>query len=297
MSKRNINKKIKIKIKLLISLCLCLFLSIGYSNAYFTTSTSIKNKIKTTSYNLKLESNGGSFTSKNVFVDKSKVSLPIPTKYGYNFAGYSTTLNGTIISSKEVCEVSKINNKTIYVKWEPVKYNINYNLNGGTLPNAKKTYTIEEAFIIGEPNKMGYNFLGWTGTKITTPVKTISITKGSSGTRTYTATWEKIDAAITGITISSYRSTDYGENYETWYGNADGYYKVGTSNENAGNWTVTVTSNTVTVKGTTTVTSKNRYYLFYIYAGKNKDTLLGIVEDHPVEYRGSGTKAQIKLTW
>ena len=37
---------------------------------------------------------------------------------------------------------------------------------------------------------MGYEFLGWTGTGIIEPEKTVTIEKGSHGNREYTANWK-----------------------------------------------------------------------------------------------------------
>lgn len=297
LTSKRVIKRIRRKSNILICLIISIFLSINVTSACFTSLSTLKNKFNTLKYSFSLNGNGGSFTSKSVIVKGDVTTLPIPTRYGYNFVGFGTSENGSVITSNKVENMDLINDKTIYAVWSPTSYKINYILDGGTIKNAKTTYNITEEFTLVKPTKVGYDFIGWTGPRVTTPTINVLVSKGSSGTRNYTAHWEKIDAAITGITIVSYRSTDYGENYETWYGNADGYYKVGTSNENTGNWNVTVSSNTVKIVGTTNVTSKNRYYRFYIYAGDGTTTLLGVAEDHPVEYRGSGTKAQITYSW
>ena len=45
-------------------------------------------------------------------------------------------------------------------------YNINYNLDGGTLSKKKKTYSIfDDDITLGTPIKEGYTFTGWTGGK------------------------------------------------------------------------------------------------------------------------------------
>ena len=79
---------------------------------------------------------------------------------------------------------------TIYVNWVPVNYSITYNLDGGTQTNPKTTYNIETAtFTLVNPTKTGYTFAGWTGSNGTTPQTSVSITKGSTGNKTYTANW------------------------------------------------------------------------------------------------------------
>ena len=39
------------------------------------------------------------------------------------------------------------------------------------------------------PTKTGYTFLGWTGTGLSAATKTVTISKGSTGNRSYTANW------------------------------------------------------------------------------------------------------------
>ena len=79
---------------------------------------------------------------------------------------------------------------TLYVNWEPVNYSITYNLDGGTQTNPKTTYNIETStFTLVNPTKTGYTFAGWTGSNGTTPQTSVSITKGSTGNKTYTANW------------------------------------------------------------------------------------------------------------
>lgn len=290
-------KQLKRKSSLIIGLIICLFLSISMATAYFCNTTILKNKFKTISYSFDLNGNGGIYSPVDIEITKNKTILPTPVRNGYTFTGYSDSSTGDIITVNNVSDINLINNKTIYAKWELKSYSITYNLNGGIISNQKVNYSINDNFSLVNPTRTGYNFIGWTGSNGNVPQKKVTINKGTTGNKTYTANWEKIDAAITGITIVSYRSEDYGESYETWYGNADGYYSFGTSNQNAGNWNVSVSNHSVSVVGTTKVTSKNRYYKFYIYAGEGRSTLLGVVEDHPVEYRGSGTKAKISYSW
>ena len=285
------------KSKLLLILISCCMFTFNHSYSYFNSTTKVENEFNTISYNFNLNGNGGTYSSSNVAVKNNSVTLPVPTRAGYTFVGYSDSNSGNVITAKEVSNISIINNKTIYAKWNTNTYSITYNLNGGTINNSKTTYTINDSFTLVKPSRTGYEFLGWTGSNGTTPQISVTISKGNIGNKTYNANWKKIDAQITGITIVSYRSEDYGKTYETWYGNADGYYSFGTSNKNAGNWKVTVSNHSVSVVGTTNVTSKNRYYKFYIYAGEGNKTLLGTVVDKPVEYRGSGTKAKINFSW
>ena len=69
-------------------------------------------------------------------------------------------------------------------------YTITYNLGGGSATNPT-SYTYEtNTFTLTNPTRKDYTFLGWTGSNGTTPSKTVTIPKGSTGNRTYTANWQ-----------------------------------------------------------------------------------------------------------
>ena len=81
----------------------------------------------------------------------------------------------------------------------PTTYSITYNLNGGTVsPANPTTYTSETAkFTLRNPTRTGYTFEGWSGTGISGKSKTVTIDKGSTGNRSYTANWKVITYSIT----------------------------------------------------------------------------------------------------
>lgn len=76
--------------------------------------------------------------------------------------------------------------------WEPVNYNITYDLQGGSVSAANPTtYNIETStFTLNNPTKTGYKFTGWTGSNGTTPQMDVTIYKGSTGDKSCTANWE-----------------------------------------------------------------------------------------------------------
>ena len=83
--------------------------------------------------------------------------------------------------------------------WTPTVYNITYNLGGGNLatPNPA-TYTIETpTFTLTNPTREGYTFVGWTGTGLDAATTTVTVAQGSTGDRSYTATWTPIVYNIT----------------------------------------------------------------------------------------------------
>lgn len=78
------------------------------------------------------------------------------------------------------------------------KYTITYNLNGGSISGQKTTYTrTTETFKLPTPTKTGYTFTGWTGCNGTTAQTSVSIEKGSTGNKSYTANWTLTTYAIT----------------------------------------------------------------------------------------------------
>lgn len=125
-----------------------------------------------------------------------KASAPeAPTADGYAFGGWykeAGCVNAWNFDSDTVT-----GNITLYAKWTATKYTITYNgTDGATFTTANPTkYTVETAtFTLTNPTKTGYTFTGWTGTGLDGATTTVTITKGSTGDRTYTATWKNIEA-------------------------------------------------------------------------------------------------------
>ncbi len=82
--------------------------------------------------------------------------------------------------------------------WSDVKKSINlftitYKLAGGELPEGKENPTeytsLTPAFTLVNPVREGYTFMGWTGTGLDEATEIVTIEAGSTGNRTYTATW------------------------------------------------------------------------------------------------------------
>lgn len=178
------------KLNKLLALVLAIHCSLYQTYAYFTTISEVESKIKTLGYNFILNGNGGTFNSENVTIINNSTILPIPTKLGYNFLGYSNILNGEINYSNNINNVNEINNKEIFANWESTNYSITYNLDNGTIINQKTEYNVEEIFTVPNPTKLGHTFLGWTGSNGTTPEKDLLVPKGTTGNLVFNANWE-----------------------------------------------------------------------------------------------------------
>lgn len=98
------------------------------------------------------------------------------------------------------------------------QFPITYNLDGGTVSDNPVIYTASAAFTLTNPTKPGFIFLGWTGTGLSSPTMTVSVPAGSTGARTYTATWQPVP--VFSITYNLNGGTISGQ--PTQYTSSDG---------------------------------------------------------------------------
>ena len=88
--------------------------------------------------------------------------------------------------------------QTVVAGFTPITYTLTYDLAKGSVATANPaTYTIETAtFTLNNPTREGYTFAGWTGTGLDAAATTVTIPAGSTGDRSYTATWTPITYTI-----------------------------------------------------------------------------------------------------
>ena len=147
---------------------------------------------------ISFDANGGSVAPDywDCVVGSAVEALPLPTRPGYQFTGWFTSVSG----GNRIDKISSAqNNMTLYARWqgygvddpENVECKISFNANGGSV------YPLDilrsEGSVIGElpiPNRAGYMFDGWYtsavgGTKITaSTVVTVDVT--------YYAQWKQV---------------------------------------------------------------------------------------------------------
>ena len=133
--------------------------------------------------NLGEQTNPGTYT-----IESEDITLNNPTREGYTFAGWTGTDLTEAAQDVTIAKGSK-ENRTYTATWTADEYTITYNLNGGTAENTT-TYTIEsEDITLNNPTREGYTFTGWTGTGLDNSTETVTINKGSTGNKEYTANW------------------------------------------------------------------------------------------------------------
>ena len=98
---------------------------------------------------------------------------------------------------------------TLTAQWTVHQYTITYDLAGGTVEGNPDTYTIETvAFTLKNPTKSGYTFTGWSGTGLDGENNmTVTIPKGSTGNRSYTAHWRYNGGGGSGYSYYTIKAT------------------------------------------------------------------------------------------
>ena len=98
---------------------------------------------------------------------------------------------------------------TLTAQWTVNQYTITYDLAGGTAEGNLDTYTIETgAFTLKNPTRPGYTFTGWSGTGLTGEDNlTVTIPKGSTGDRSYTAHWRYNGGGGSGYSYYTIKAT------------------------------------------------------------------------------------------
>ena len=162
--------------------------------AYNTNVGSIPFTIEKLTYNVVYDANGGTgapSSQKKDYGSSLTLSTTKPSKPGYTFNGWNTEANGSGDSYASGGTYSKNENVILYAQWKLITYTISYTLNGGTASPANPTsYNVTTStFTLNNPTRTGYTFTGWTGTGMSSATKTVTISKGSTGDRSYTANW------------------------------------------------------------------------------------------------------------
>ena len=149
----------------------------------------------TKAYTISYTLNGGTLATANptnYTAASNSITLNNPTRNGYTFKGWSGTGLTGDTNTNVTIPAGSTGNRAYTANWIGVDYTIGYTLNGGTVATANPTtYTVTtNSITLNNPTRTGYTFKGWSGTGLTGDTnKTVTIAKGSTGNRTYTANW------------------------------------------------------------------------------------------------------------
>ena len=163
-------------------------------------------------YTITLDTNGGPVVSPIKYTVEDLFTLPYILRPGYEFAGWTLDGSGMLPFTQLIIYPGTTGDLRYKAEWRLAEYTITMDLNGGS-GQEKVVYTItDEDFELPTPTRNGYEFVGWTGERITTPQTSVKIPKGSTGNKAYTANWKVIRYTITlvtngGAVIASIRYT------------------------------------------------------------------------------------------
>ncbi|MBP5610328.1 MAG: InlB B-repeat-containing protein, partial [Clostridia bacterium] len=146
-------------------------------------------------YTVTFDTDGGSTVASAQVEEDAAIPSPAdPTKRGYEFAGWDRDLSTPVES-----------NLTVTAGWTVIRYNIRYELNGGTNAQGNPaTYTVEDAIALQAPTKGDREFLGWSDGGV--------IPVGSTGDKTFTANWMTDTDAY--YTVEHYLENKAGTGYD-----------------------------------------------------------------------------------
>ena len=163
-------------------------------------------------YTITLDTNGGPAVSPIKYTVEDSFTLPSPLRPGYEFVGWTLDGSGMLPATPLIIYHGTTGDLHYKAEWRLAEYTITMDLDGGS-GQEKVVYTItDEDFELPTPTRNGYEFVGWTGERITTPQTSVKIPKGSTGNKAYTANWKVIRYTITlvtngGAVIASIRYT------------------------------------------------------------------------------------------
>ncbi len=151
-------------------------------------------------YTITLDTNGGPAVSPIKYTVEDSFTLPYLLRTGYEFVGWTLDGSGMLPFTPLIIYPGTTGDLHYKAEWRLAEYTITMDLDGGS-GQEKVVYTItDEDFELPTPTRNGYEFVGWTGERITTPQTSVKIPKGSTGNKAYTANWKVIRYTITLVT-------------------------------------------------------------------------------------------------
>jgi len=152
-------------------------------------------------YTVSFNSNGGQGCEAFTFTIEDSFRLPVTTKKGYTFAGWSVSENGGNWNNANYAGGETVTgmygDATLVANWTIAGYTVTLNADGGTVNPATLVYTFESQPVLPVPVKTGYSFTGWrvssmdaSASWVMDTVYTDALPSGQYGNVTLTALWE-----------------------------------------------------------------------------------------------------------
>ena len=240
-----------------------------------------------TQYTLTYNLNGGSIEGTNpanYTIESENITLTNPTREGYIFAGWTGTgLEETAVDV--TIAKGSMGNRSYVATWTPITYTLTYDLAGGAVATANPTeYNIESAAItLTNPTREGYTFAGWTGTGLSGATQTVTIANGSTGNRSYVATWTPITYTLTydlaGGSVATANPANYtieSENITLTNPTREGYTFagwIGTGLEEAAK-SVTIAKGSMGNRSYTATWTINQYSMTFVFGNGQENQVI-----------------------
>lgn len=155
-----------------------------------TSSTTVKPRWTVKEYQIIYQLNDGRMPETNParYTINDTFTLNNPVRDGFKFVGWT----GSELSEKTMrvtLPKGRYGIRTYVANWEAVKYDVTYDLNGGTITKSNPVeYTVLDSITINNPTREGYDFAGWTGTGLTEPTNPLKLIK-QTGDKHFEANW------------------------------------------------------------------------------------------------------------
>lgn len=157
-------------------------------------------------YTIAFNSNGGATIEDLTFKAGDNVSLPVPERPGYTFAGWYSNemLTGNPLFSLPDASAG---NKEFWAAWTEAEYNITYkdgtrNLTAqsGWVTKYKDADAVNAIALPTSVEKDGYTFIGWYTNADLTGDAVTEIPAGSTGDKTFWSKWDAVEYTVTYVT-------------------------------------------------------------------------------------------------
>ena len=135
-------------------------------------------------------------TKSGDYAQNTPLMLSATPKEGYKFNSWILKGSDDVIEKTNATITMPSNELTAYPFAQAENYDIEYNLDGGKVDGNFTTYTVDDEFILLNPEKEGYEFIGWTGSNGNEPELETKVEKGTTGNLSYTANYKQKEYTI-----------------------------------------------------------------------------------------------------